>query len=119
MDDSIIDACLIRHEIEAVLGGRHPKFVEAPRLIDAFELLDDIAFDLILLDLNLLDMAGTATVSAMHAQTPNTPIVVYSGMNDPALIEDTILCGAADYLVKDHIPPEVLRATLQRTLLAS
>ena len=116
VDDSILDACLIRHQVEDSLDRRFFAFTEVPRLIDAFELIDEMDFDLILLDLNLLDTCGLATVSAMHAHTPFTPIVVFSSQDDPTLMAETKLCGALDFLIKGHIAPEMLKNVLQHTL---
>lgn len=74
--------------------------IDVPRLIDAFSQLDHDAFDLVMLDLNLLDIDGLASVAALRAQVPFLPIVVYSGMDDARLKEKALMCGATHYLVK-------------------
>jgi DNA-binding NarL/FixJ family response regulator len=70
------------------------------RLIDAFQRIDKESFDVILLDLNLPDIDGVASIAALSAQLPNTPIIVYSGQDDPKLKVVAQMCGAAGYLVK-------------------
>jgi two-component system sensor histidine kinase/response regulator len=78
-----------------------------------------MAFNLILLDLNLLDINGTATVAAMHAQAPNVPIIVYSGTDDPALRDEALLCGASEFLIKGNIETAHLQKMLQINLLSA
>ena len=70
------------------------------RLIDAFQRIDKETFDVILLDLNLPDIDGVASIAALNAQVPNTPIIVYSGQDDPKLKLVAQMCGASGYLVK-------------------
>lgn len=70
------------------------------RLIDAFQRIDKEEFDIILLDLNLPDIDGVASIAALNAQLPNTPIIVYSGQDDPKLKVVAKMCGASGYLVK-------------------
>ncbi|MDD5175950.1 MAG: response regulator [Sterolibacterium sp.] len=64
--------------------------------------------NVILLDLTLPDSAGLATVQAMHAALPNTPIVVLTGQDDHALTTAAIEAGAQDYLVKGHFDHDAL-----------
>lgn len=107
--------------IKKMLGetSRYNKFVftDVPRMGDALELIDNNdPFDLILLDLNLLDIEGCATVSALNAEAPNVPIVVYSGTNDPRLKEEALMCGAKHYLVKGRESPYSLNFVIKEAL---
>jgi DNA-binding response OmpR family regulator len=76
------------------------EITDVPRLIDAFNRLDQENFDLVMLDLNLIDIDGVASVAALRAQAPNLPIVVYSGTDDTKTKEKALMCGAVHYLVK-------------------
>ena len=76
------------------------EITNVPRLIDAFQRIDREHFDVILLDLNLPDIDGVASIAALNAQVPGTPIIVYSGQDDPKLKLVAKMCGASGYLVK-------------------
>ncbi len=87
-----------------------------PRLADTFKLLDSQEFDIILLDLNLLDIDGVASVAAIHAESPNIPLIVYSGMEDRRLREEALMCGARSYVVKGRETGQSLRSLIHKTL---
>jgi len=89
---------------------------DVPRLAEALEKLDGESFDIMLLDLNLLDMNGVASVAALHAEAPETPIVVYSGAYDEQMRQDALLCGAKHYLVKGRESAFSLRFMIQQVI---
>ncbi len=76
------------------------EITDVPRLVDAFTKIDKEKFDLVMLDLNLLDIDGVASVAALRAQVPHLPIVVYSGIDDAKMKKKALMCGATHYLVK-------------------
>lgn len=80
---------------------------------DAAPLLAAGPFDAILLDLNLPDSAGYATVMKVQQIARGTPIIVLSGDDGPEVIANAIGSGASDYLVKGDASP----ATLLRSIL--
>jgi PAS domain S-box-containing protein len=57
-------------------------------------------FDAVLLDLGLPDSQGFKTFSTFHAEFPEIPIVILSGMDDEKLAAMAVQQGAQDYLVK-------------------
>ncbi|MEW6635419.1 MAG: EAL domain-containing protein [Actinomycetota bacterium] len=74
--------------------------VRAERLLEALELLERRAFDVVLLDLTLPDSSGLETVDRMRAAVPQIPLVVLSGRDDEETALRAIKVGAEDYLVK-------------------
>ncbi|MDP3543126.1 MAG: hybrid sensor histidine kinase/response regulator [Elusimicrobiota bacterium] len=60
-------------------------------------------YDVILLDLNLPDSRGLATVATACGKAGNTPIVVLTCFEDEAMGLEAIGLGAQDYLIKDRI----------------
>lgn len=100
IEDCASDVCLLERMLETAGGLGQVQLTSVPRLIDAFQRIDDELFDVILLDLNLLDMDGVASVAALSAEVPGTPIIVYSGMENHKLKEAALMCGAKNYLVK-------------------
>lgn len=76
--------------------------------------LDAVArdgFDCVLLDLSLPDSEGLVSVETMVARSPHCPVVVLTGLDDPAVAVEAVERGAQDYLVKNTMTPElVIRA---------
>ena len=60
--------------------------------------------DLILIDLNLPGADGRDILRSIKSQRAlkRVPVVVYSGANNPAEIDECLALGAAEYLVKPH-----------------
>jgi CheY-like chemotaxis protein len=99
VEDCASDVFLLERMLDEV-GAGPVQITSVPRLIDAFRQIDDGNFDVILLDLNLRDMDGVASVAALSAEVPRTPIIVYSGMDSDKIQQAALMCGASNYLVK-------------------
>ena len=100
VEDCKSDVFLVNRMLEDVSVNCLYEITDVPRLIDAFYKIDEEVFDLVMLDLNLLDIDGVSSVAALRAQAPGLPIVVYSGMDDVKMKEKALMCGATHYLVK-------------------
>lgn len=100
IEDCKSDVFLLEQMLENVSINCFYEITDVPRLVDAFYKLDQQVFDLVLLDLNLLDIDGVVSVAALRAQAPHIPIVVYSGTDDAKTKEKALMCGASHYLVK-------------------
>ena len=59
--------------------------------------------DIILLDLNLPDSSGMATLEKIKAVAPQIPIVVLTGLDDIGIGERCIELGAWNYLIKGRV----------------
>ncbi|HEY2460343.1 MAG TPA: diguanylate cyclase [Candidatus Acidoferrum sp.] len=74
--------------------------------------------DLILLDLNLPDSQGLATVRHMLHLARTVPIIVLTGSDDEHLAADAVQAGAQDYLTKGQVDartfPRALRYAMER-----
>ncbi len=84
--------------------------------------------DVILLDLNLPDSTGMATVTGCKALSPETPVVVLTGHDDMEFAVRALEAGAQDYLVKGNLDADSLlrsmryaigRAKLEQRLVLS
>lgn len=100
VEDCKSDVFLVERMLEEMSVNCFYDITDVPRLVDAFYKMDQQTYNLILLDLNLLDMDGVASVAALRAQAPGIPIVVYSGTDDAKTKEKALMCGATNYLVK-------------------
>lgn len=72
----------------------------AVRLAEALAYLKDHAIDLIVLDLNLPDSDGLASLAAIREQAPDLPVIVLTGNDDVALGKEAMRLGAQDFLAK-------------------
>jgi signal transduction histidine kinase len=99
IEDNPGDARLIREALREV-GGERFDLQHADRLATGLARLDEGGLHLVLLDLSLPDSHGLDTVARTHAQAPDVPIVVLTGLDDEALALKALETGAQDYLVK-------------------
>ena len=116
VEDCPSDVFLLEEMLEAT-GNHNIKITTVPRLIDAFKCIDKQLFDLILLDLNLMDIDGVASIVALTAEVPNTPIIVYSGEESTRVKLNAYLCGASGYLVKGRETGMTLEKAIMNTEL--
>ncbi|HEV3050024.1 MAG TPA: PAS domain S-box protein, partial [Longimicrobium sp.] len=70
---------------------------------EACLLLRQHRYDAVLLDLNLPDASGLATLAAVQACAGGTPILVVTGTDDEQTALDALRGGAQDYLVKGQV----------------
>jgi len=84
---------------------------QVDRLESGLRRLANGGIDLVLVDLSLPDSHGLETFSSVHAQAPNTPIIVLSGLADETVAVTAVHEGAQDYLVKGQVSgPLLVRA---------
>src|SRR6266702_2136419 len=67
----------------------------------------DSSFDLIVLDLNLPGATGLSCLRHLREIAQLTPIMVVSGIDDPATMRDVVMAGATGYVPKSA-PRQVL-----------
>ena len=87
----------------------------APHGAAALERLADASFDVVLTDLKMPVMDGMALLRAMHDRGVGAAAVVLTGYGTIETAVEAMKLGAADYLIKDARPQEVL-LTLERVL---
>ena len=69
--------------------------------------------DIIVLDLGLFDAEGSDAVRRVHAVAPRIPLVVLTGLDDEAMVAQTLREGAQGYLIKGQIDPRGLFRALR------
>lgn len=65
-------------------------------------------FDVILLDLNLPDSHGLATLENLNGLFPHIPIIVLTGLDDAELTMQSVQQGAQDYVTKEECTSQLL-----------
>ncbi len=99
VEDDPDDVALMRaHVVEET--HRPMSFEVCSSLAEAIASVEEIAPDLILLDLGLPDSNGIPTFEQMYGAAGNTPVIVLSGLDDCETARECIGLGAHDYLVK-------------------
>jgi PAS domain S-box-containing protein len=88
----------------------------ADYLSKALELLEKNAFNIIILDLSLPDSDGLDTFRKIHEQTPETPIIVLTGMEDEAMGISAMKLGAQDFLVKGKLKINDLKRSIKYSI---
>lgn len=81
----------------------------ATSLADGLDMLRDAAYDVILVDLNLPDSQGSATVERTCRKAFATPVIVLTGHDDAESVLKALELGAQDYLVKGQADAAHLR----------
>jgi two-component system chemotaxis response regulator CheY len=79
----------------------HGKFVETADSAEvALRKLQQVAFDLILLDINLPSMNGLELLKHLRDKSPNSKVVMCSASSSDDKIRQAIADGAEGFLVK-------------------
>ncbi len=97
------DHVVVRESLVLLLAHRMPelRIVEAASLMQAQLVLGSVAeIDLVLLDLDLPDSRGLATLAAVRAAAPAVPVVVLSTHDGGEWSSQAIAQGASSYIAK-------------------
>ena len=81
-------------------SGRTFAVKETARLSTGCRLLARESFDVILLDLTFAQGVGIEGFRKVSAQSPETPILVLTGLQDEAVAVEAVREGAQDYVIK-------------------
>jgi signal transduction histidine kinase len=88
----------------------------AESLSSALDRLTTDTFDIIMTDLGLPESRGIETFLTFHAQYPDMPVIVLTGMNDEELALEAVKKGAQDYLVKGEVGCDMLLRSIQYSI---
>jgi len=121
IEDNPLDARLIQIML-AEAGAGLFSVERVDRLAAGLARLAKGDIGMVLLDLSLPDSHGLGTFEKVHADFPNVPIIVMSGLSDETVAVNAVHEGAQDYLVKGQVGGPLLvramRYALERVQLA-
>jgi signal transduction histidine kinase/DNA-binding response OmpR family regulator len=103
VEDEPADAELVSRHLESASSGRSSeriRLVSVGTTDAACALLRDIVVDAVILDLSLPDARGLEALRRICAITPDTPIIVLSGIADETIALEALRSGAQDYVLK-------------------
>ena len=109
IEDNPADATLLQE----VLAFHDVRIVWASSLAEAADVASNDSFDAALLDLNLTDSLGLATISRAAQTLHDIPIIVLTGMEDEEAAMKAVSLGAQDYLVKGQNDERVILRTIR------
>ncbi len=111
VDDDVLDRLAARRALLST--GLATEVLEAESCADALELLLQAAFDAVLLDFQLPDASGLEVLRELAARGANVPVIMLTGYEDGQTAAEMIKAGAADYLSKARLSPELLAQSLR------
>ncbi len=76
---------------------------------------DDKVYNIVLLDLNIEDSRGIATLK-VFSEKCSVPIIIYSAVSDKKLIDQAILHGADGYIIKGEDSPQIMIENINHAL---
>ncbi len=99
------DDAAVREMFERQIGKICSRFVGIPTLREAIQAVTSEDFDIVLLDLVLLDSPRQKTLEAIPAlrRLGKAPVIVVSGAPDPELKKHALEAGADAVLSKDDV----------------
>lgn len=105
------DQAPFRGAARAVVGATKEFSVigEAESGEQAVELVDELAPDLVLMDINMGGIDGIEATRQITSAHPETMVVLVSTYAVADLASDARTCGAAAYVHKEELAPRVLR----------
>ena len=74
----------------------------------AVELIRDQGVDIVLMDIHMPGMGGIEATLRIRAEKPDLTVVLMSTYDLEDLPAAALTCGAATYLHKEHLSPELL-----------
>ena len=86
---------------------------EASSGLEALEIVDVIAPDVVLMDVRMPGIDGIETTRRLKALYPHLGVVALSGHEDQEIVREMLVAGASGYVLKDSDGDEILHAVHQ------
>jgi serine phosphatase RsbU (regulator of sigma subunit) len=110
VEDDEGDALLVQDELAEVLPQA---VIVRCRTIGEALAARDQAIDCVLLDLGLPDASGLDAVATLRSALPAVPLIVLTGLADPAAGAAAVAAGAQDYLIKGLVGNDALARSIR------
>jgi serine phosphatase RsbU (regulator of sigma subunit) len=110
VEDDEGDALLVQDELAE--GLPQAQIVRCRTLSEALA-PREAAIDCVLLDLGLPDASGMDAVARLRAGLPAVPLIVLTGLADPAAGAAAVAAGAQDYLIKGYVGGDALARSIR------
>lgn len=112
VEDAPGDVFLIKFYLEE-LDPDYYEIYDIDTLKEAHAMISREIFDIILLDMNLPDSEGLATLTATIEKFPEETIIVMTGLSDEKIGLEAVKKGAQDFLVKGRLDSKALDSSIK------
>jgi DNA-binding NtrC family response regulator len=99
-------------ELEAILGGRRPRIIQAETCVDGWKRLHESTFDVLIVHETAAGGGWRDLIAEIAAMGLVTPVVVASAKPDERLWVDALSAGAYDVIEVPFHPVETSRILL-------
>jgi DNA-binding NtrC family response regulator len=106
----IDDEEVVRRSYVRSLAGEHCNVEVAKNGLDALQVMEQRAFDVVLLDLRMPGMDGMSVLRKIKEKWPESEVVVITGYPAVQTAKEAVTLGAYDYLAKPAGPDDVINA---------
>ncbi len=113
IEDNPGDAFLIKFYLEEESVGSAYELEHTEFLEEGLKKLDANSYDVVLLDLGLPDSSGLETLKKLLEHSPETLVIVLTGLTDEEMGVKTVQMGAQDFLVKGQFDGKVLNQSIR------
>jgi DNA-binding NtrC family response regulator len=94
------DEPFIRDIVSRWLQDERYECVSAASVDEAWKMLEEDTFSLVLLDIMMPEQAGIVLLHRMRERNMDVAVVMISGLEPDGMVEHTLECGAYTYLTK-------------------
>lgn len=104
------DEEIVRLSYVRTLAGEHCSVAVVKNGFDALKLMQQEAFDVVLLDVSMPGMDGMTVLKHIKQSWPESEVIVITGYPAVEAAKEAVTLGAYDYLAKPAGPDEVIHA---------
>lgn len=112
----IDDDTIVRQSVVAYLEDSGFEMLEADHGIQGLSLFHEHCPDVVLTDLRMPSMDGLQVLERIHQASPETPVIVMSGVGVMGDVVKALRLGASDFLIKPLVDMEVLVHAVSKSL---
>lgn len=113
-DDDFGDRKIVRRAL--LSGGVRCEIIEAESVPEALSRLDEGGVDCAILDNRMPGANGLESIALFRRRSPFLPIVMVTGHGDEMLATEAMKRGAADYIPKSRIEPDILKSAIDNAI---
>jgi DNA-binding response OmpR family regulator len=115
----IDDEVGITNNIRKILSNEGYHVDQAITKDEAYQRIEDRAYNLVLLDLKISGVKGLELLKAVRDKGPNTPVIIITGYGSIETAVESAKMGIVDYLNKPFTPDQIRDATERAFHLAA
>ena len=112
----IDDDNIVRQSISTYLSDSGYQVRDAASGKEGLALFQEFSPEVVLADLRMPEMTGIDVLREIHSQSPETPVIVISGVGVMTDAVQALRLGATDYLIKPIVDMEVLEHAIRQSL---